>query len=157
MRGLARFMVMLFAHAVAIGTATAAFLIFLYVAKSDLLVRIELVSAAAPPSDIFKPFVMIIVGIVAGLFTLLPALVTLVFAEMCSIQSARYFLIWGLTAWGGLWFIFGLSPWIESARAFGMLTCDTAAFVVGGLTWGAIYWIIAGSRSGDWIDARQAG
>jgi hypothetical protein len=156
MRGLARSIVMLFAYAMAIGLATAVFLMFLYLTNSDLLDRLDLLRSNRPLSEFFQPFVLTVVGIVAAVFTLLPVLVALVFAETCGSQSIRYFLIWGLAAWGGLWFLFGLSSWLDSSSELKSLVRDTAAFATGGLTWGFVYWIIAGRTSGDWIDQRTA-
>jgi hypothetical protein len=147
---------MLVAYLAAIGVATTVFLMIIYLSNSDLLVRTELFSDATRPSDIFQPFVMILVGIVTAVCTLLPVLFALVFAEMCGSQSARYFLAWGFASWAGLWLLFGLGSWIQNGRTFEALVYDTAAFAVGGLTWGSVYWIIAGRTSGDWIDAERA-
>jgi hypothetical protein len=156
MRGLARFVVMLFAYLMAVGAATAVFLMLLYLSKADLLARVGLLSSVTR-SDVFHPFVVTVIGTVAAVFTLLPVLVALVFAEACGSRSARYFLVWGVAAWAGLWLLFGLRSWLESARTFEMLIYEMTTFAAGGLTWGFVYWIIAGRTSGDWIDARRAG
>ena len=155
MRALARSIVMLFAYALAISAETAVFLSVIYFAASDLLVAAELLSTASPRSDTFHPFVITLVWILWAVFTLLPVLIAFAFAEMCGSQSVRYFLIWGLIAAAGAWFVFVIAPLFDNPRSISMLLRDAGAFSAAGLAFGFVYWIIAGRTSGDWIVAQD--
>ena len=145
MRGLARSIVMLFAYMAAIAAETLVFLSVIYVTESDLLAEL------CRRSDTFHSFVVTLVAVVWAMFTSLPVLIALVFAELCGSQSVRYFLMWGLVAAAGVWFVFVIAPLFNHPRSIEMVLSDAGAFAAAGLAFGFVYWIIAGRTSGDWI------
>jgi hypothetical protein len=139
---------MLLAYLLAVSAATGTFLTVVYLSGSDLL-------GSPTRSEIFSTFVITVVWVGAAFFSLLPVLVALVFAELCQTQSVRYFLIWGVVAASGVWFLFAIVPLFDSVRPGLSLLSDSAAFAIAGLTWGFVYWAIAGRTSGGALSTSQ--